>query len=401
MDKNKQSDDMRRVIKDILGSSDRRPDVDVPDDYMPAESVPLKPRLDVEQHKIPKPAVAAAESGADVEMPVGYNVAGIGSSASPPKKKGGKMKGMLLVAAAVIIVGVLAAFLVVTNDNILGISLFGAEDTALPAGSTAVAAASQSGGNFSGGNVSAQAIEEERAKNVDLQEDINELTAEIERLKADGSDSNQESSLRVNQLERDNEQLKERIAAFNRDLAASQSELNVLRSAADESQGTSEKLQALDKEYRNVLASLQQAQEAGRGKDGTISELQGENSALRKRLTAAEQKLSAQESRTSEASVKTASVNTPVEKEPVPIRTIKPKYPETAKRRRVEGAVKVRVLISESGKVLRSKILSSPDPMGALDRAALEAVRDWKFQPGTRDGKASQMYYIVSLVFKL
>jgi len=391
MDNRNQSDDLRRVIKDILGSTNRRPDVDVPDGYIPAE-----PRPKVEMLDGPKPAVTAAKSNAEVEMPVGYQPAGRGSSASTPGRKSGRMKGLLLVAAAVVVIAVLAGFLIATNESILGFSLFGADGAAHPAGATAVAASSQAGGSFAGSGELRQALEEEQAKSAGLQEELDNLTADIERLRATGEAPNGELRPRVNQLEKDKEQLEERIAGLRRDLAASQGELNVLRGAADNSRSASEQLQQLDKEYRNVLTSLQQAQEAGRSKDQKIVELQSENNTLRKRITSTEQNQGSEKTRAGQS-----SAITPAEKEPVPIKTVKPKYPESAKRRRIEGTVKVRVLVSESGKVLQSKVLSSPDSMGALDRAALEAVQGWRFEPGQRNGKPAQMYFIVQLVFKL
>jgi outer membrane biosynthesis protein TonB len=39
--------------------------------------------------------------------------------------------------------------------------------------------------------------------------------------------------------------------------------------------------------------------------------------------------------------------------------------------------------------------------MGSLDRAAIDAVNEWTFKPGTRGGKPAQVYYEVQLLFTL
>ncbi len=59
------------------------------------------------------------------------------------------------------------------------------------------------------------------------------------------------------------------------------------------------------------------------------------------------------------------------------------------------------MLVSEHGDVLETEVLSSPDPLGALDRAALEAAKRWKFDPARRDGSPVQIWYVIPMQFKL
>lgn len=61
-----------------------------------------------------------------------------------------------------------------------------------------------------------------------------------------------------------------------------------------------------------------------------------------------------------------------------------PVYPIALRRSGVEGLVNVDAVISATGDVMLANVANSTDR--AFDRATLEAVRDWTFQPATRDG---------------
>jgi TonB family protein len=455
MEKPGQSEELRRVIRDILGSTEPAPSVEMPDGSKRSPSDNVHRQGDVEPPEVENLTAATIVRPAEVEMPTVIRPAVIEADektvirgkpqaanaadtvatirlpkVEPPveekpdlgdlfppsektkKKRGGGKIGVVLIAGVVIIVAVSAAYLILSGNGIFGFSLFGPVGGSRNASSSNVSAASlapalpagdTSTESSSGGETDlAKVLEKERATNAGLRGEINKLTAEIEKLRAAGGQARQTSDLeaRIAQLEQENAKLREQSASQERDLAASRSELNVLRSSADKNSTDSEQLQKLDKEYRNVLAGLQEAQAAGRAKDQKIEELQGENNRLRKSVTSTETKSTTEETRsnTSRASADSASGE---EVAPVPSYTVKPKYPETAKRRRVQGTVKVRVLVSETGKVLDAKVISSPDPMGSLDRAALEAVREWKFKPGQRGGKPVQMYYDVQMAFAL
>jgi TonB family protein len=59
---------------------------------------------------------------------------------------------------------------------------------------------------------------------------------------------------------------------------------------------------------------------------------------------------------------------------------VAPNYPEIAKRMKVTGEVKLTVTVDASGKVIDVKPLSGNH---ILSEAAEEAVRKWKFEPGS------------------
>jgi TonB family protein len=68
---------------------------------------------------------------------------------------------------------------------------------------------------------------------------------------------------------------------------------------------------------------------------------------------------------------------------PVPIKMVKPSYPEEAARDQRQGKVAVKVVVSETGDVESAEFVNG-DPV--FQNAALEASKQWKFQPYLKDG---------------
>lgn len=66
------------------------------------------------------------------------------------------------------------------------------------------------------------------------------------------------------------------------------------------------------------------------------------------------------------------------------ISRVQPVYPEQLRFRRVEGEVIVEFTVTTEGAVADPVVISSK-PSGAFDRAALQAVRRWRFQPRRDD----------------
>ena len=64
-----------------------------------------------------------------------------------------------------------------------------------------------------------------------------------------------------------------------------------------------------------------------------------------------------------------------------------PAYPEMARRARVEGTVILLIVISRDGTVGEVEVLRSPDPRFGFDLAAIEAVKRWRYRPGTLAGR--------------
>jgi len=65
----------------------------------------------------------------------------------------------------------------------------------------------------------------------------------------------------------------------------------------------------------------------------------------------------------------------------------KPPYPEQARAQRLEGVVLLLLGVDAEGRVTSASIRQGCGH-ALLDRAALEAVRSWRFSPGRQDGRA-------------
>ena len=72
--------------------------------------------------------------------------------------------------------------------------------------------------------------------------------------------------------------------------------------------------------------------------------------------------------------------------EHVPVVRVKPQYPIRAEERGIEGWVELEFTISAAGTVKEAKVIGAK-PKGVFDRAALRAIKKWKYNPTVEDGK--------------
>ena len=77
-----------------------------------------------------------------------------------------------------------------------------------------------------------------------------------------------------------------------------------------------------------------------------------------------------------------------------------PDYPRIAKRRGYQGRTKLKVEVLETGRVGRLEVVSSSG-FDILDEAALAAVKEWHFVPGTENGRHTTQWVIVPVRFNL
>ena len=84
---------------------------------------------------------------------------------------------------------------------------------------------------------------------------------------------------------------------------------------------------------------------------------------------------------------------------PVPIRTANPEYTDEARNAKIEGAVLVEAVIDENGIPTQPKVVRTLDK--GLDQKALEAVRQWWFKPGLKDGKPVPVSVKIEINFRL
>lgn len=86
--------------------------------------------------------------------------------------------------------------------------------------------------------------------------------------------------------------------------------------------------------------------------------------------------------------------------QPVAVTTVNPSYPEAARKGGISGVVVVETIIGVDGTVLDARILESPDLV--LGDAAVEAVRQWRFEPARKDdGTALEVSFVLTIKFAL
>ena len=84
---------------------------------------------------------------------------------------------------------------------------------------------------------------------------------------------------------------------------------------------------------------------------------------------------------------------------PIAIRKADPKYTEGARKAKLEGAVIIQMVIDENGMPTDPKVVRSLDK--GLDENAIEAVKQWRFKPGLKDGKPVAVNVTIEINFKL
>jgi protein TonB len=78
----------------------------------------------------------------------------------------------------------------------------------------------------------------------------------------------------------------------------------------------------------------------------------------------------------------------------------KPLYPNVSRRLGEQGTVMLRIFVTIAGDPTEIQLKSSSG-YPRLDRAALSAVRNWKFSPATRGNQAVDAWVLVPIRFSL
>ncbi len=84
---------------------------------------------------------------------------------------------------------------------------------------------------------------------------------------------------------------------------------------------------------------------------------------------------------------------------PVVVSRTEPRYTELARKARIEGVVIVKAVIDERGYVTDVQLVRG-QPMG-LDKAAMDAVKTWRFTPATLHGVPVKVYFNLTVSFTL
>ncbi len=70
-------------------------------------------------------------------------------------------------------------------------------------------------------------------------------------------------------------------------------------------------------------------------------------------------------------------------------------------RARIEGWVKLEAVVLETGEVGDVDVIESLDKVYGLDDEAVKCMRQWRFEPGTKDGKPVAVRVEVEMSFTL
>lgn len=85
---------------------------------------------------------------------------------------------------------------------------------------------------------------------------------------------------------------------------------------------------------------------------------------------------------------------------PKSIGKIEPIYPEEARRRNLEGSLKLMLKIDDLGRVQEAEVVEAMPP-GVFDEAALAAFRNARFKPAMRDGRPVRYQAYMRVDFRL
>jgi protein TonB len=89
-----------------------------------------------------------------------------------------------------------------------------------------------------------------------------------------------------------------------------------------------------------------------------------------------------------------------VDSQPRALMRVEPRYPEQARRRNLEGSLKLMLKIDDLGRVQSAEVVEA-NPPGVFEETALEAFRKVRFQPAMKDGRPVRIQAYYRVDFKL
>lgn len=87
-------------------------------------------------------------------------------------------------------------------------------------------------------------------------------------------------------------------------------------------------------------------------------------------------------------------------RQPELIGKVEPVYPARARRRRIQGFVRVKFLVDKRGLVSKARVVES-EPYGVFDDSAIEAVEKWRFSPAMKNGQPCSVWLTQPIRFSL
>ena len=86
---------------------------------------------------------------------------------------------------------------------------------------------------------------------------------------------------------------------------------------------------------------------------------------------------------------------------PVVVTQVPPQYTQEAKDARIEGTVLLECVVLADGTVGDVSVARSLDSRLGLDQEAIKAMKQWRFNPGTKDGKPVAVRVQIETTFTL
>lgn len=86
---------------------------------------------------------------------------------------------------------------------------------------------------------------------------------------------------------------------------------------------------------------------------------------------------------------------------PKVVREAKPKYTRAAMQAKIQGSVWLECVVNDKGDISDVQVTRSLDKEYGLDQEAINAARQWKFEPGRKDGKPVAVRITLELTFTL
>jgi len=86
---------------------------------------------------------------------------------------------------------------------------------------------------------------------------------------------------------------------------------------------------------------------------------------------------------------------------PKVVRDVKPQYTSEAMHEKITGAVILDAVVKSDGTVDKVTVRKSLDRVYGLDDNCVRALKQWKFKPGMKDGKAVAVHIDVTMTFTM
>lgn len=86
-------------------------------------------------------------------------------------------------------------------------------------------------------------------------------------------------------------------------------------------------------------------------------------------------------------------------KAPKLVHYVEPAFSSESREAFIEGVVKISTIVTTEGRPSDSRVLSGLN--AEEDRTAVEALKQWRFQPGTKDGKPVNVKVTIEVAFHL